>query len=153
MLFQLPPCRPYSPICTKLILTPIAWAIERGGGVTFTTRKCFFWGVTKYNFFWTTFTKWKKLNGVSSAVWPDWTIYWTLDKFLKPLATINLPKSPTFLCNFCKGVKIYHFSSEIVIGQLLKSFGNFFWSHWSSVTSFVEYFLSRTPAAVRTKIF
>ena len=28
---------------------------------------------------------------------------------LKPLATINLPKSPTFLGNFCKGVKIYHF--------------------------------------------
>ena len=29
-------------------------------------------------------------------VWPDWVIYWTLDKFLKPLATINLPKSPKF---------------------------------------------------------
>ena len=39
--------------------------------------------------------------------------------FSKPLATINLPKSPTFLGNFCKGVKIYHFSIEIILGQLL----------------------------------
>ena len=39
--------------------------------------------------------------------------------FLKPLATINLPKSLTFLGNFCKGVKIYHFSIEIILRQLL----------------------------------
>ena len=38
--------------------------------------------------------------------------------FLKPLATINLPKSPTFFGNFCKGVQIYHFSSEIIFSQL-----------------------------------
>ena len=31
-------------------------------------------------------------------------------------ATINLFKSPTFLGNFCKGVKIYHFYSEIIFG-------------------------------------
>ena len=38
---------------------------------------------------------------------------------LKPLATINLPKSPTVLGNFCKVAKIYHF--------LVKSFlGNFY---------------------------
>ena len=30
-------------------------------------------------------------------------------QFLKPLATNNLSKSPTFLGNFFKGVKIYHF--------------------------------------------
>ena len=30
-----------------------------------------------------------------------------------------LPKSPTFLGNICKGVKIYQFSSEINFGQLL----------------------------------
>ena len=51
-------------------------------------------------------------------VWPDWAIYWTFGKFLKPLATINLPKSPTLLGNFCKSVKIYHFSREIIFGQL-----------------------------------
>ena len=39
--------------------------------------------------------------------------------FLKTLATINLPKSLTFLGNFCKDVKINHFSSEICFGQLL----------------------------------
>ena len=37
----------------------------------------------------------------------------------KPLATINLPKSPTFLGNFCKDVKIYNLSYEIIFGQLL----------------------------------
>ena len=35
-------------------------------------------------------------------------------QLLKHLATINLPKSPTFLGNFCKDVKIYLFSSEII---------------------------------------
>ena len=45
-------------------------------------------------------------------------VYLTLGNFSKPLATINLPKSPTFSGNFCTGVKIYHFSSEIIFGQL-----------------------------------
>ena len=40
-------------------------------------------------------------------------------QLFKPLATINLSKSPTFLGNFCKGVKIFNFSSEIIFGQLL----------------------------------
>ena len=53
------------------------------------------------------------------AVWPDWAIYWTMGKFLKPLAIINLSKSSPFLGNFCKGVKIYHFSSEIIFEQLV----------------------------------
>ena len=44
----------------------------------------------------------------------------------KALAKFNLPKSPTFLGNFCKGVKIYCFSCEIIIGQLFWTFGNFF---------------------------
>ena len=59
------------------------------------------------------------------SVRPDWAFYWTLGNFLKPLASITLPKSATFLGNFCKGVKIYHFSSEIIFGQLLQTFGNF----------------------------
>ena len=46
------------------------------------------------------------------SVGPDWAIYWTLGKIEKPLATINLSKSLTFLGNFCKGVKI-------IFGQLL----------------------------------
>ena len=52
-------------------------------------------------------------------VWPDWAIYWTLGNFLKPLATINLSKSLTFLGNFCKDVKIIQFSIEIIFGQIL----------------------------------
>ena len=35
-------------------------------------------------------------------------------QLLKPFATINLPQSPTFLGNYCKGVKIYHFWATII---------------------------------------
>ena len=38
---------------------------------------------------------------------------------LKPLATINLSKSPTFIGNFCKGVKIYHFLVKSFLGNFL----------------------------------
>ena len=62
----------------------------------------------------------------TAAVWPDWAIYWTLGNFSKPLSTINLPKSPTFKGNFSKWVKIFNFSNEIIFGQLLQTFGNFF---------------------------
>ena len=50
-------------------------------------------------------------------MWPDWAIYWTFGKLLKSLATINFPKSPKFLGNSCKGVKINHFSSELIFGN------------------------------------
>ena len=50
----------------------------------------------------------------------------TLGNFLKPFATMNLPKSPTFLGNFCKGAKIIQFSNEILFGQLLQTFGDFY---------------------------
>ena len=46
--------------------------------------------------------------------------------FKSSLAPINLPKSLTFLGNFCKGVKIFNFSTEIIFGQLLFRFGDFF---------------------------
>ena len=39
---------------------------------------------------------------------------------------MNLPKSHTFLGNFCKGVKIYHFSKINIFGHLLLTFGDFF---------------------------
>ena len=55
----------------------------------------------------------------SCGLYPDWAIYWILGNFLKPLATISLPKSTTFLGNFCKGVNSYNFSSEIIFGQFL----------------------------------
>ena len=56
----------------------------------------------------------------SWSVWPDWVIYWTLGNFLKLMAKIILPKLPTLLGNFWKGVKIYHFSCEIIFGQLFR---------------------------------
>ena len=52
-------------------------------------------------------------------VWPDLAIFWILGNFLKPLATFNFPKSPTFLGKFCKDVKIFHFFSVINFGQVL----------------------------------
>ena len=60
-------------------------------------------------------------------------IYWTLGNFLKPLATINLPKSPKFLGIFCKGVKIDHFSREIILANFYRHLAIFFWSHWLSL--------------------
>ena len=48
-----------------------------------------------------------------------------LGNFLKPLATINLPKSPTYLGNFCKGVKIDHFSSGSFLCNFYRHLGIF----------------------------
>ena len=67
----------------------------------------------------------------SRIVWPDWAIYCTLGNFSKPVATINLPNLPTYSGNFCKGVKIFRFSSEIIFGQLCRHFGIFYRSHCS----------------------
>ena len=67
----------------------------------------------------------------SETVWPDWAIYWTLANFLKPLATINLPKSSTFLRIFCKVVKIYHFQVKSFLGNFYRHLVIFFWSHCS----------------------
>ena len=39
---------------------------------------------------------------------------------------MTLPKSLTCLGNFCNGGKIYHFSSEIIFGQHLRTLGDFF---------------------------
>ena len=61
----------------------------------------------------------------------NWAIYWTLGSFLKPLATIILPKSPTLSGTFCKGVKIYHLSREIILGNFYRHLAIFFWSHWA----------------------
>ena len=60
------------------------------------------------------------------AVWPDWAIYWTLGNFSKSVATINLT---TFLGNFCKGIKIFNFSGEIILGNFYRHLATFYWSH------------------------
>ena len=42
------------------------------------------------------------------------------------VATIILPKLPAFLGNFCKGVEIFHFSSEIVfLGNFCRHLATF----------------------------
>ena len=51
-------------------------------------------------------------------------------QLFKAQGTIILTKLLTLLGNSCKGVKILHFSSEIIFGQLLQTFGDFYWSHW-----------------------
>ena len=52
-----------------------------------------------------------------------------IGRFIGLWAPINLPKPPTFLGNFCKGVKIFNFSSEIIFGKLLLLFGDIFIGH------------------------
>ena len=77
-------------------------------------------------------------------VWPDWAIYLTLRNFSKPVATINLPKFPTFLG---KGVNIFNFSSEIIFGQLYRHLETFNWSHWfcpSLIVLFWTFFVNFT---------
>ena len=66
--------------------------------------------------------------------WPDLAIYCTLGNFQNPWQQLICPNCPHYR-QFFKGVKIFHFSSEIIFGQLLYTFGNFFWSHWLCLTS------------------
>ena len=67
-----------------------------------------------------------------TSVWPDWGIYWTLGNFLKPLLTINLPKSATFLGNFVKVSKSLFFLVKSFIGNFYRHLAAFYWSHcWS----------------------
>ena len=71
----------------------------------------------------------RKTSCDGPAVWPDWAIFWILDNFLKPLATINLPKSFPFLGNFSKGVKIIHFLVKPLLGNFYRHLAIFIWSH------------------------
>ena len=64
---------------------------------------------------------WNTLRQLKT-VWPDWAIF--------------LSKSLTFLGNFCKSVKIFNFTSEIVFGQLLKKIWWFFTGHTGCNLSF-----------------
>ena len=66
------------------------------------------------------------------TVWSYWAIYWTLANFSKPFATINLPQSPPFLGNFCKGVRIIHFLVKPFLGNFDRHLAIFIWSHWSA---------------------
>ena len=52
-----------------------------------------------------------------------------IGRFFALWAATILPKLPTLLGNFCKGVKIIHFSSEIIFGQLFIEIWRFLSGH------------------------
>ena len=64
-------------------------------------------------------------------MWPDWAIYWTLVNFLKPLATLKLPKSPTFFAIFEKVSKSIILLVKSFLGNFYRHLIIFFWSHCS----------------------
>ena len=55
-------------------------------------------------------------------IWRFFGIWATFQSLWQQLICPNILHSYTI---FCKGVKIFHFSSEIIFGQLLQTFGNF----------------------------
>ena len=65
---------------------------------------------------------------VSITVWPDWAIFCTFGYFLKPLAKINLPKSPTFLANFLKVPYSIIFLVKSYLGNFCRHLAIFIWS-------------------------
>ena len=77
---------------------------------------------------------WSSSLPPSLPVWPELAIFCTLGNFLQPFATMNLPKSPTFLGNFSKGAKIIHFSNEIIFGNFYRHLAIFIWSRCSLPT-------------------
>ena len=70
-------------------------------------------------------TRFRSKTTYSTPVWLDWTIFWTLGNFLKPLKTINLSNSLTFLGNFWKCVKIYLFLVKSFLGNFYRHFSIF----------------------------
>ena len=66
-----------------------------------------------------TTTLWPFFNGPTLQCDQIGWFIWLWATFLKPLATKKFPKSPTFLGNFCRGIKIYHFFSAIILGNFL----------------------------------
>ena len=69
------------------------------------------------------------INGTLHSVWPDWAIFLTLGYFLRPLATINLPKSLTFLGIFVKVSKSILFLVKSFLGNFYRHLAIFIWSH------------------------
>ena len=67
-------------------------------------------------------------------VWQDWVIYWTLGNFSKPLATISLPKSPTFLDNFAMMSKSLIFLVKSFLVNFYRHLATFYWSHCLSLS-------------------
>ena len=66
--------------------------------------------------------------------------------FLKPLATINVPKSPTFLGIFCKCVKIFHFSCETIFWATFIDICQFSSGHTGCESAFIYHTSLGYPA-------
>ena len=74
----------------------------------------------------------------SHSVWPGWAIYRTLGNFSKPVVTISLLKSPTFLAIFCVSKSLI-FLVNSFLGNFYRHLAIFYWSHWShSPTLFTD---------------
>ena len=58
-------------------------------------------------------------------VWPDWAIYYTLGNFSKLVATISLPKSPTFQEIFCKS---FIFLVKSLLDNFYRHLATLYWS-------------------------
>ena len=69
-----------------------------------------------------------------------------MGNFLKPLETIILRKSPTFLGNFCKGGKSIIFLVRSFWGNIYRHLAIFFWSRCPRIThNFDKVAISSTP--------
>ena len=82
------------------------------------------------------------------SVRPDLAISWTLCNFLKPLVTINLPKSLHSQAIFVKVTKSIIFLVKSFFGQLLQTFGNFF---LVTLTSMQDTICRETNDRIRSK--
>ena len=109
----------------KLTSSVIAWNKEEILDYSRSSGQLPFWNKQqcKIESHWFSFQWW--------AVWPDWAIYCTLGYFSKPVARFICPKLLTFSVNFCKGVKISNYSSEIFLGNFYRHLATFYWSHWT----------------------
>ena len=75
----------------------------------------------------------------------------TLGNFFKPLETINLPKYLTFLGNFCKGIKMYHFSSEIHFWATFTDIWWFLSGHTGGIPSWRRCRQQRSAVRIRLR--
>ena len=67
-------------------------------------------------------------NGISVTRLGD---FCTLGNFLKPVATIILPKLPTFEAIFVKVSKSFDFLVKSFLGRFNRHLATFYWSHCS----------------------
>ena len=58
----------------------------------------------------------------------------TLGNFSKPVATIILPKPPTFKAIFVKLSKSFIFLVKSFLGNFYRHLANFYWSHWTDAS-------------------